>query len=89
MNITKEFVTKKQKNRKTKEFRTVTKEVDRESFFNFFIDLKMPEEDHNDETEDDLFEKLQEEYDIGNEFSEEIVPKAIKYYLGEVKQFDE
>lgn len=45
-NLTKKLVTKKQKNKKTGGTRTITKEVDCESFFQFFrsVDISNDEE---------------------------------------------
>lgn len=50
-NVTKKFVTKKQKNKKTGKTREIKKEVDADSFFNFFksIDIENAGEDADEE----------------------------------------
>jgi len=51
-NITKKTVEKKQKNKKTGKTRTITKEVDSESFFNFFKSVT-PKAEEGDDNEDE------------------------------------
>lgn len=53
-NITKKTVEKKQRNKKTGKTRTVTKEVDAESFFNFFKSLEANEDAEAPEDEDEV-----------------------------------
>ena len=48
-NLTKKSVTKKQKNKKTGKTRTVTKEVDCESFFSFFKTVEATKHVHKDD----------------------------------------
>ena len=54
-NLTKKSVTKKQKNKKTGKSRTVTKEVDCESFFSFFktVEAKKPVHKDDEDSEDE------------------------------------
>ena len=69
------------------------------SFFNFFkdydvanIDKKNKDEDADEEEEEENeLEIIEEEYDIGLFIKEELIPYAIEYYLGIIKEdeFDE
>jgi nucleosome assembly protein 1-like 1 len=82
-------VKKKQKNKKTGEVRSVTKVVDQESLFNFFKSKSMPESDKLDQMEkeerEELATKLDEDFDLGNDIINEVIPEALEYYLGVVE----
>mmetsp|Transcript_30543 Transcript_30543/g.34724 ORF Transcript_30543/g.34724 Transcript_30543/m.34724 type:complete len:323 (+) Transcript_30543:102-1070(+) len=81
--ITKKQVKKKQKNKKSKETRVVTKTVDNESFFNFFKSYTAPESPEDvDEEGEELMDMIETDYDIGCEFHEELIPKAVNFFLG-------
>ena len=84
-NITKKNVTKKQKNKWTGEVREVKKLEDWDSFFKFFKpqNLPVPEEMEKmtKEVRDELGEKLDEDFDLGNDFLNEIIPEALETYL--------
>ena len=82
-NVTQKKIKKKSKNKKAGANRTVTKTVEQESFFNFFKTLEMPTEEqlkaelakgekdeHNEEEEKDIGEKMDMDYDMGNEFKD-------------------
>lgn len=92
-------VTKKKVKKKSKKkgaAKTVTKTVECESFFNFFKTIVMPDEkelatkdeDKEDEEEKDVGELMDADFDIGNEFKDQLIPLALEYYL-EVIQDDE
>jgi nucleosome assembly protein 1-like 1 len=95
--VTKKKIKKKSKNKKTGN-KTVTKTVECESFFNFFKTITMPDEKEleakekaagaEDEEEKDVGELMDMDFDIGNEFKDQIIPLAIEYYL-EVIEDDE
>lgn len=85
-NITKKIIEKKQKNKKTGKTRTVSKEVDADSFFTFFKTV-IPKEgakggDDDDEGGDEEMERLQINYDIALTIQEEIISYHLEYYLG-------
>lgn len=92
LNPTIEKKKKKIKNKK-KEVKTVTKVEEVPSFFNFFNDCdatlakkeEKKEEDDEDEEEEDELEVIEEEYDLGLFVKEELIPYAIEYYLGIIK----
>jgi len=93
-NLTKKQVTKKQKNKKTGKTRTITKEVDCESFFSFFKTVeasnKKPHEHHDDEecSEDEHGDELLDHTDFGTTMIDEILPYHLEYYLGVKKDLD-
>jgi nucleosome assembly protein 1-like 1 len=66
------------------------------SFFNFFkdydaanVDKNKPEDqDDEEEEEENELEILEEEYDVGLFIKEELIPYAIEYYLGIIKEED-
>ena len=91
--MTKKKKEKKQRNKKTNATRTVIVEVEGESFFNFFKGQIVPEEGELDkmdsEEEDDLNEKIDKDFDIGNDIRDELIPEAFEHYLGIVEHEDE
>lgn len=61
----------------------VTKEVEDESFFNFFKDSEAGEDvDEEDEEAMNAEEKLNVDFDIARGFVDEIIPYSLEYYLG-------
>lgn len=91
LNPTIEKKKKKIKNKK-KEVKIVTKVEEVPSFFNFFkdydvskINKEKKEEDDEEEEEEDELDIIEEEYDLGLFIKEELIPYAIEYYLGIVK----
>jgi nucleosome assembly protein 1-like 1 len=88
----------KKKSKKKGQNKTVTKTVEQESFFNFFKTIVMPEENElaakaeaekeGDEEEKDIGELMDADFDIGNEFKDQLIPLALEYFL-EVIQDDE
>merc|ERR1712060_623147 len=78
--------------------KTVTKEVKCESFFNFFETIELNEKDkkggkddkESDDEEgddaDDVGEKMDADFELGNEFKDDLVPLALEYYLGVIEQ---
>lgn len=85
-NITKKTIKKKQKNKKTGQTRVITKEVDEESFFNFFKSINPNEkkegQDEDDEEIELLHERMEIDLDIGRTIVEEVIPYGLEYYLG-------
>lgn len=88
MDPTKKKVKKKQKNKKTGATRTITKTVDQESFFTFFQALTLPDSDAMDklgkDEADEMAGKMDEDYDLGNDIMNDIIPEAFELYLGVV-----
>jgi len=90
--LTKEFEIKKQRNKNTNRTRLVRKARPTDSFFNFF---SPPEpiseatiEDINEEDLDELEGKLEEDYQIGEDLKEKVIPRAIDYFTGKALEYD-
>lgn len=85
---TKKKIKKKQQNKKTGAVRQIWKTVDQDSFFQFFKSHTMPEhselEGMDKEKQEELAVKLDEDFDLGNDILNEIIPEALEYYLGVV-----
>ncbi|KAK3169442.1 hypothetical protein OEA41_008825 [Lepraria neglecta] len=79
---------KKQRNKNTKQTRVVKKTVPTESFFNFFDPPKAPEADDNDAASD-VEERLELDYQLGEDIKEKLIPRAIDWFTGEALQFEE
>lgn len=78
-------VVKKQKNKKTGAVREVTKWEDCPSFFDFFSSESLPTpeamEALGEEGQEELAGKLEEDFDLGNDILNEIIPEALETYL--------
>ncbi|KDR73197.1 hypothetical protein GALMADRAFT_72494 [Galerina marginata CBS 339.88] len=92
--LTKEFEIKKQRNKNTNRTRLVRKAKPTDSFFNFFSPPIPPTEeaiengDYEDEELQDLEEKLEEDYQIGEDLKEKIIPRAVDYFTGKALQYE-
>lgn len=86
--VTKRTVIRKQRNRKTKQTRTVAETVDANSFFNLFVDHEVPSDDKLEQMEEKEVEELQmvveADYDIGITIRDKIIPRAVDWFLGQV-----
>ena len=72
----------------TKQTRVVKKTVPTESFFNFFDPPKAPEGDDEDAASD-VEERLELDYQLGEDIKEKLIPRAIDWFTGEALQFEE
>ncbi|KAL8723439.1 MAG: hypothetical protein Q9225_000270 [Loekoesia sp. 1 TL-2023] len=79
---------KKQRNKNTKQTRVVKKTVPTESFFNFFDPPKAPGEGDEDAASD-VEERLELDYQLGEDIKEKLIPRAIDWFTGEALQFEE
>ncbi|KUI71534.1 hypothetical protein VM1G_06632 [Cytospora mali] len=79
---------KKQRNKNTKQTRIVKKTVPTESFFNFFSPPKTPSED-DDDAASDIEERLELDYQLGEDIKEKLIPRAIDWFTGEALAFEE
>jgi len=89
-NITKKTVQKKQKNKKTGQTRTVTKEEDCPSFFNLFKNCEECDHDHDHGDEDeegDDHDQIFDHTEWAYSFFEELLPYSLEYFLGVRKDF--
>lgn len=96
-NVTITIERRKQRNKTTKQTRTIEKLTPAESFFNFFdppkppkaeSDLEDEEGEANDEENFDLEARLELDYQLGEEIKDRLIPRAIDWFTGEAKGFD-
>ncbi|KAG6811131.1 hypothetical protein H0H92_008826 [Tricholoma furcatifolium] len=92
--LTKEFEIKKQRNKNTNRTRLVRKAHPTESFFNFFSPPTPPDEEaiENEEIDEDelaeIDEKLELDYQIGEDLKEKIIPRAVDYFTGKALEYE-
>jgi len=75
----------------TNQTRIVKRSVPLDSFFNFFkppVPRKEDEEAEED-AEDDLDERLELDYNIGEDIKEKLIPRAIDWYTGAALEYEE
>ncbi|TRM68149.1 hypothetical protein BD626DRAFT_480924 [Schizophyllum amplum] len=94
MDLTREWEVKRQRNKSTNRTRLVRKAKPTQSFFNFFDPPLPPNpEDAKTEEEADAMEEIEErleiDYQIGEDLKEKIVPRAIDYFTGKALAFDD
>lgn len=95
--VTKKKIKKKSKGKKAGGNKTVTKTVDQDSFFNFFKTIVMPDEKElaaakegeEDEEEKDVGELMDADFELGNEFKDQIIPLGLEYYLEVIEEDEE
>eukprot|EP00746_Dinoflagellata_sp_MGD_P162767 gnl/MRDRNA2_/MRDRNA2_90475_c0_seq1.p1 gnl/MRDRNA2_/MRDRNA2_90475_c0~~gnl/MRDRNA2_/MRDRNA2_90475_c0_seq1.p1 ORF type:complete len:327 (+),score=112.41 gnl/MRDRNA2_/MRDRNA2_90475_c0_seq1:91-1071(+) len=85
--ITKKVVTRKQKNKRTKQVRKLTETVSVPSFFNFFTKHDIPSDAELEQMNEDQIEELEvvmeADYEAGVILKDRLVPKAVVWYTGE------
>ena len=80
---------KKQRNKNTKQTRIIKKTVPTDSFFNFFNPPKAPEYDEDNATDaENVEERLELDYSLGEDIKEKLIPRAIDWFTGEALQFE-
>ncbi|GEQ70592.1 hypothetical protein JCM33374_g4270 [Metschnikowia sp. JCM 33374] len=90
-NVTINIERRKQRNKNTKQTRTIEKLTPSESFFNFFDPPKPPtadsdeedQEDEENEEDADLEERLELDYQLGEEIKDRLIPRAIDWFTGD------
>lgn len=85
-NVTIKMVSKKQKHKSKGSVRTVQKEVQADSFFNFF---SPPEIIEGQEPDEETEEILAADFEIGEIIRQRLVPRAVLYFTGEALEDDE
>jgi len=83
------MVKKRQKHKNRGTIRVVTKEVQTDSFFNFFTPPTVPEELDAETEDSDEMRMLAADFEIGHMLRDSIVPKAVLYYTGEAGDEDD
>lgn len=86
--LTVRFETKKQRNKNTKQTRVVKKSIPVESFFNFFKPPAVPDDDSND-VASDIDERLELDYQIGEDIKEKLIPRAVDWFTGAALDYEE
>ncbi|KAI1805523.1 nucleosome assembly protein [Daldinia bambusicola] len=87
--LTVRIESKKQRNKNTKQTRIVKKTVPTESFFNFFSPPKAPTDDDDNDAASDIEERLELDYQLGEDIKEKLIPRAIDWFTGEALAFEE
>lgn len=59
-----------------------------ESFFNFFSPPQPPTDD-DESVASDIEERLELDYQLGEDIKEKLIPRAIDWFTGEALQFEE
>lgn len=73
----------------TKQTRVIKKTMPADSFFNFFNPPKAPTDDDDDDIASDIEERLELDYQLGEDIKEKLIPRAIDWFTGEALQFEE
>ncbi|KFH64696.1 nucleosome assembly protein 1-like 1 [Podila verticillata NRRL 6337] len=82
--------TKKQRHKGTNKTRVVKKTVPAETFFSFFTPPVAPEDDDEDVEEDeDIDEKLEADYGLGEELKDSVIPRAVDWFTGKALQYQD
>jgi len=84
--LTVRIESKKQRNKNTKQTRIVKKTVPTESFFNFFSPPTPPTDD--EDALSDIEERLELDYQLGEDIKEKLIPRAVDWFTGEALQFE-
>ena len=84
--LTVRIETKKQRNKNTKQTRLVKKTVPTESFFNFFSPPTPPTDE--EDAAEDIEERLELDYQLGEDIKEKLIPRAIDWFTGEALQYE-
>ncbi|EFY97617.1 nucleosome assembly protein [Metarhizium robertsii] len=82
---------KKQRNKNTNQTRIVKKTVPTESFFNFFSPPQAPNDDdvEDEEAVADIEDRLELDYQLGEDIKEKLIPRAIDWFTGEALAFED
>jgi nucleosome assembly protein 1-like 1 len=92
-NLTVIIEKRKQRNKHTKATRTVEKSIPTDSFFAFFSPPKPPSEDDEEEGEEeypeDIDQRLELDYQLGEEIKDKLIPRAIDWYTGEALAYED
>ncbi|KAJ5888887.1 hypothetical protein N7495_008928 [Penicillium taxi] len=88
--LTLRLESKKQRNKNTKQTRVVKISVPTESFFNFFSPPQPPaDDDDNESIASDIEERLELDYQLGEDIKEKLIPRAIDWFTGQALQYEE
>lgn len=60
-----------------------------ESFFNFFSPPKAPADDDDNDASSDIEDRLELDYQLGEDIKEKLIPRAIDWFTGEALAYEE
>jgi len=90
--ITKKTITRKQKNKRTKQIRKLTETVSVPSFFNFFTKKDIPTEEELENMTEEQVEELEvlmeADYEAGVILRDKVIPHAVLWFTGEAVDSD-
>ncbi|KAI9294084.1 NAP-domain-containing protein [Neoconidiobolus thromboides FSU 785] len=91
-NLTVITKSRKQRNKDTNQTRIIKNTEPTDSFFNFFTSKALPTEENMDEIDEEDFENygeiIDEDFQLGEEIKEKIVPHAIDWYTGKALEYE-
>lgn len=89
--LTHKVETKKQRNKNTNQTRTVKRSVPTSSVFNFFNPPRPPKDGDDDEglDLDEIDERLELDYQIGEDLKDRIIPRAVDYFSGKALAYED
>ncbi|KAK0407311.1 hypothetical protein QR680_019130 [Steinernema hermaphroditum] len=85
-NVTKKVIKKKLRNTHTGKAMMAYKTVKTDSFFNFF---EPPNPALFDEHREAVYEALMSDFEVGLEIREQVIPRAVLYYTGEIADYSD
>ena len=71
----------------TKQTRIVKKTIPTPSFFDFFNPATPPSDD-DEEIDEDIEQKLELDYQLGEDIKEKLIPRAIDWFTGEALRYE-
>ncbi|KAJ7191737.1 nucleosome assembly protein [Mycena pura] len=92
--LTREWEIKKQRNKNTNRTRLIRKSHPTASFFNFFAPPVMPSDEAIEAGEldpddlEEIEERLEVDYQVGEDLKEKIIPRAVDYFTGKALEYD-
>ncbi|KAG8845805.1 hypothetical protein FRB96_002264 [Tulasnella sp. 330] len=92
MNLSMTIELRKQRNKNTNRFRTVKRSIPTPSFFDFFSPpaSPLPEQAESGDFDDAeliaLHDRLELDYQIGEDLKENVIPRAIDFYTGKIME---
>lgn len=87
-NVTVRVEKRKQRNKHTKATRTVERSIPVESFFTFFSPPQPPSGDDDDEYDEDIQDRLEMDFDIGELIKVKLIPRAIDWFTGKALEYE-
>ncbi|PWN28515.1 NAP-domain-containing protein [Jaminaea rosea] len=88
--LTHKVETKKQRNKNTNQTRTVKRSVPTSSVFNFFNPPRPPKDGDDEDVDlDEIDERLELDYQIGEDLKDRIIPRAVDYFSGKALAYED